>query len=68
MTHASRPRTLLVAGMATASLAVALLACDPSLAPLPTPIPTVTPLPIPATGAISGRVWHDLCALSLSTS
>jgi hypothetical protein len=68
MTHANRRRTFLVAGMATASLAVALLACDLSLAPLPTPIPTVTPLPIPATGAISGRVWHDLCALSLSTS
>ena len=68
MSHASRRRTFLVAGMATASLAVALLACDLSLAPLPTPIPTVTPLPIPASATISGRAWHDLCDLPLSES
>ena len=68
MTRASRRRTFRFAGMAAASLAAALLACDLSLAPLPTPIPTVTPLPVPATAAVSGRVWHDLCALSLSTS
>lgn len=68
MTDTSRHRAFPKAGMAMASLAVALLACDLSLAPLPTPIPTLTPLPVPAMGSISGRVWHDLCALALSTS
>jgi hypothetical protein len=68
MADKSRRRTLPMAGMALASLAATLLACDLSFALPPTPMPTLTPLPIPATAAISGRVWHDLCALSLSSS
>lgn len=43
-----------------------LLGCDVGWMPLPTLIPTLTPLPVPGAGAISGRVWHDVCALPLS--
>ena len=61
-------RTRAVLAVVTAGAALTVMGCSLSAAPLPTPIPTLTPLPIPATAAISGRVWHDLCALSLSTS
>jgi hypothetical protein len=60
-----RGRRILPAIAAVVVLTV--LGCDLSSIPAaPTPIPTLTPLPVPASGAISGRVWHDLCALSLS--
>lgn len=53
--------TILVVGVAVAAISA-------NLPDLPTPFPTPTSPPpgtsTPATGSISGRVWHDLCAVS----
>ena len=53
-------------GLAVVGLALA--GCNYILEPAPQPLPTLTPLPIPATAVITGRVWHDLCALPLGES
>ena len=43
----------------------ALTACGLALGPTAEPAPTLTRLSIQVTASISGRVWHDLCALPL---
>jgi hypothetical protein len=49
-------------------IGVAAFAISANLPELPAPVPSPTApppgTPIPATGSISGRIWHDLCASS----
>ena len=67
-TSSRLPWILLAVTAGTATIVVigvTIAAISAGLSDLPTPFPSPTaPRQTPAPGAISGRIWHDLCAIS----